>query len=132
MVGFGWQESTLASPPEVVHFEPNAEAASRNLHVAEANQDTKLSMNKAVCPLLLKSRSAPSRRGSGNELTCQVQGLLFAFRASLAGQFSDQGCKEWRACQEFRGLPNSRPNPSVNRTSNSGLRPLSAAGYLKR
>ena len=25
-----------------------------------------------------------------------------------------------------------RPNPSVNRTSNSGLRPLSAAGYLKR
>ena len=25
-----------------------------------------------------------------------------------------------------------RPNPSVNRTSNSGLRPPSAAGYLKR
>src|SRR5437762_2939375 len=25
-----------------------------------------------------------------------------------------------------------RPNPSVNRTSNSGLRPLSAAGYLER
>ena len=24
------------------------------------------------------------------------------------------------------------PNPSVNRTSNSGLRPPSAAGYLKR
>ena len=24
------------------------------------------------------------------------------------------------------------PNPSVNRTSNSGLRPLSAAGYLER
>ena len=26
----------------------------------------------------------------------------------------------------------ARPNPSVNRTSNSGLRPLSAAGYLER
>ncbi len=27
---------------------------------------------------------------------------------------------------------NQRPNPSVNRTSTSGLRPLAGAGYLKR
>ena len=26
----------------------------------------------------------------------------------------------------------AKPNPSVNRTSTSGLRPLAAAGYLKR
>jgi hypothetical protein len=30
------------------------------------------------------------------------------------------------------GASSAPPNPSINRTSNSGLRPLSAAGYLER
>ena len=45
-----------------------------------------------------------------------------------------------RQCVSQVGLGSARwavahghqPNPSVNRTSNSGLRPLSAAGYFKR
>ena len=68
-------------------------------------------------------------------------------RASAAPTRASQALYVWQAFRHTEAMEyesvmlvvlhglygkRAKPNPSVNRTSTSGLRPLAAAGYLKR
>ena len=103
---------------------------SENMHrpsrrvCSEAAPSSRRSMKRSL------SSSSPSRAATHEANTNTNTGVVSrsAVRTgALVAQAAEQVNIRARSV-----LSHARPNPSVNRTSNSGLRPLSATGYLER
>ena len=116
----------------VRQFEGNAPVGSRGCiarikHVVNAKHKQPLVgvlPGQPVCSLALRSTAAPGRKvGSGTGFA----------RAAGITPLRHQPVSEGGLVSAHRAIAHGPlPNTTVNRTSNSGLRPLSAAGYLRR
>ena len=103
---------------------------SENMHrpngrvCSEAVPSSRRSMKRSLSP---NSMSRAATHEANTNTNTGVVSRSAVRTGALVAQAAEQVNIRARSV-----LSHARPNPSVNRTSNSGLRPLSAAGYLER